>query len=162
MRRPAHAYTFSFAPNPDWSSFYAYGPEIKKYMQDFAQKYDLLPYISLNSKVLKAQWIEEKGICKSPMVEDCVKPNADLVRPLSVDEVQVDVNGTVIDDWCHVLVNGTGFLNSWKCKQTKDLPIKPSEQWRCLQGFTGPTIPGLHSFGGKLLHSASWDSCKSS
>lgn len=21
----------------------------------------------------------------------------------------------MISDWCHVFVNGTGFLNSWKC-----------------------------------------------
>lgn len=70
MSSPAHAYTFSFEPNPDWSSFYAYGPEIKGYMQGFAQKYDLSPFISLNSKVLKAEWKEEKGICESPRVDN--------------------------------------------------------------------------------------------
>lgn len=62
-RRPAHAYTFAFEPNPDWSTFYAYGPEIKKYMQGFGDKYDLSPFIKLNSKVLKAVWKEEQGIC---------------------------------------------------------------------------------------------------
>jgi cation diffusion facilitator CzcD-associated flavoprotein CzcO len=51
------------------------------------------------------------------------------------DEVDVDVDGTIVHDWCNVIVNGTGFLNSWK--------------W--------PKIEGLHEFSGKLLHSASWD-----
>lgn len=27
---PAHAYTYSFEPNPNWSSFYAAAPEIRK------------------------------------------------------------------------------------------------------------------------------------
>jgi hypothetical protein len=78
--RPAHAYTFSFEPNPDWSSFYAYGPEIKQYMQAFAQNHDLMPYIELNSKVLKAEWIEEKGICKFFMVDICAKQYANFMR----------------------------------------------------------------------------------
>lgn len=33
-----------------------------------------------------------------------------------VDQVKVEQNGQVKDDWCHVLINGTGFLNSWKCE----------------------------------------------
>lgn len=33
------------------------------YMERFADKYDLLPYIKLNSKVLSAVWKEEEGIC---------------------------------------------------------------------------------------------------
>lgn len=61
---PAHAYTYSFEPNPNWSSFYAYAPEIKQYFLDFAAKYDLLPFVKLNSKVLSAVWQEEKGICE--------------------------------------------------------------------------------------------------
>jgi hypothetical protein len=26
---PAHAYTFSFEPNPEWDCFFAYAPQIK-------------------------------------------------------------------------------------------------------------------------------------
>ncbi|KAH0847215.1 hypothetical protein AYO21_02604 [Fonsecaea monophora] len=111
---PAHAYTYSFEPNPEWSTFYAYAPEIKQYFEKFADKYDLHPNIKLNSKVLSATWVEDKGIY----------------------EVEVDVEGRKINDWCHVIINGTGFLNDWK--------------W--------PKIEGLHDFKGKLLHSANWDS----
>jgi hypothetical protein len=42
-------------------------------MQEFARKHDLMPYIELSSKVLKAEWIEEKGICKFPVAEMCAK-----------------------------------------------------------------------------------------
>lgn len=44
-------------------------------------------------------------------------------------------DGTVIEDTADVLVNGSGILNKWR--------------W--------PDIKGLHSFQGKLLHSAAWD-----
>jgi cation diffusion facilitator CzcD-associated flavoprotein CzcO len=61
---PAHNYTFPFEPNPNWSSFYAYAPEIKQYFVDFANKYDLMPYVQLNTKVVSAVWDEEKGTCE--------------------------------------------------------------------------------------------------
>lgn len=107
-------YTYAFEPNPNWSTFYAYAPEIKEYFENFAKKYELDPYVTLNSRVLSATWIEDKGIY----------------------EVEIDCNGETIHDWCHVFINGTGFLNSWK--------------W--------PKIEGLHDFKGTLLHSANWDS----
>ncbi|KAJ9612905.1 hypothetical protein H2200_002846 [Cladophialophora chaetospira] len=59
---PAHSYTYSFEPNPDWSTFYAYAPEIRTYFERFASKYDLHPFIKLNSRVQSAVWKEEKGI----------------------------------------------------------------------------------------------------
>jgi hypothetical protein len=62
--RPAHAYTYSFEPNPNWSSFYAYAPEIRQYFEGFAQKHGLMPNIKLNSRILSATWAEEKGICE--------------------------------------------------------------------------------------------------
>jgi cation diffusion facilitator CzcD-associated flavoprotein CzcO len=38
-------------------------------------------------------------------------------------------------DWAHVLINGSGILNTWR--------------W--------PDIEGLHDFKGSLMHSAKWD-----
>jgi hypothetical protein len=70
--RPAHAYTYSFEPNPNWSSFYAYAPEIRQYFQDFADKYDLMPFVKLNSKVLSATWQEDKGICQFCLSCRCI------------------------------------------------------------------------------------------
>jgi hypothetical protein len=39
---------------------------------------------------------------------------ADFERS-STDAVKIQTADGVIDDRCHVLVNGTGYLNSWKC-----------------------------------------------
>lgn len=110
---PAHAYTYTFEPNPEWNCFYAPAAQIKAYFEGFAKKYDLYPYIKLNSKMQSATWDEAKGIYN----------------------LKINVDGTEVEDWCHVLINGTGFLNDWK--------------W--------PKVPGLHDFEGTLLHSANWD-----
>ncbi|KAJ5085310.1 hypothetical protein N7532_010081 [Penicillium argentinense] len=50
-------------------------------------------------------------------------------------EIKDSVKNVLMRDSCDVLVNAGGILNAWK--------------W--------PTIPGLHDFQGKLVHSASWD-----
>ena len=112
LSSPAHNYTYPFEPNPNWSSFYAFGPEIKQYFEDFAKKYDLMRYVKLNSKVLSATWDESTGICMFSLRLHTKICNA---NQSSSDNVQIESEGKVIDDWCHVLVNGTGFLNSWKC-----------------------------------------------
>lgn len=63
---PSHGFTFSFDPNPDWSSFYATGQEIQKYFEEFYRKYDLSPYMRFNTLVVAAKWHQEKGECTLP------------------------------------------------------------------------------------------------
>lgn len=48
---PAHSYTYSFATNPEWSAFYAPGPEIRAYFEGVADKYDLKRQIEFNSEI---------------------------------------------------------------------------------------------------------------
>ncbi|MEQ8660875.1 MAG: NAD(P)/FAD-dependent oxidoreductase, partial [Gammaproteobacteria bacterium] len=48
---PAHLYTYSFEPNPEWSSTFASGPEIQAYFERVAAKYDVIPYIRFNEAV---------------------------------------------------------------------------------------------------------------
>src|SRR5438874_9352458 len=38
---PAHCYTYSFAPNPEWSQFYALGPEIQRYFEDVTDEFHI-------------------------------------------------------------------------------------------------------------------------
>lgn len=63
---PSHAYQFYWNRNPDWSSFYSPAPEILKYLQDTAEKFDLYKYIHLKHRVLGTKWDEDKGkwICQ--------------------------------------------------------------------------------------------------
>lgn len=55
---PAHAYTYSFAPNPDWSAFYAGGPEIKRYFEGVAERYGLGPFIQFGAEVTSCTYDE--------------------------------------------------------------------------------------------------------
>ena len=42
---PSHLYSFSFAPNPDWTQTYSAQPEIRDYLLRLAREHDL--YLSL-------------------------------------------------------------------------------------------------------------------
>ncbi len=53
---PSHLYSFSFAPNPDWSETYSPQPEIWAYLRDTAARAGVLPHVRWNSPVLDASW----------------------------------------------------------------------------------------------------------
>ena len=48
---PAHLYTYSFEPNPDWSRTFAPGPEICAYFESVAQKYNVHQFVEFNEAV---------------------------------------------------------------------------------------------------------------
>lgn len=50
-------------------------------------------------------------------------------------DVQDLQTNTAHQHTAHIVVNASGYLNHW----------------------TWPDIPGLHSFQGKIVHSAAWD-----
>lgn len=90
---PAHSYTFSFEGNPEWSGFYSYSNEIQDYMLSFAKKYRAEEFVTLNTEVTGATWIEETG-----------KWRVDLKGK----------DGRTFTDECDILVNGSGVVNKWK------------------------------------------------
>ncbi len=53
---PAHAYTYSFAPNPEWSRFYAPGAEIQRYFEDVTDRHAVRDRIRFNSEVTACEW----------------------------------------------------------------------------------------------------------
>ncbi len=57
---PAHSYTYSFALNPDWSSYYAPGPEIRDYFEKVATSFDLHRSIRFNSPIARCEWCDGK------------------------------------------------------------------------------------------------------
>ena len=48
---PSHLYSFSFAPNPDWSRTYSPQPEIRDYLQRCARDFDLYRSIRFGTTV---------------------------------------------------------------------------------------------------------------
>lgn len=49
------------APQPEWSSFYAPGPEIRAYLEHVVEKYKLARYIKLQHELVHAQYDEPQG-----------------------------------------------------------------------------------------------------
>ena len=48
----SHSYTYSFAPNPDWSREYPAGPEIFEYFESVAKKFGVDAFIRFNEEIV--------------------------------------------------------------------------------------------------------------
>jgi cation diffusion facilitator CzcD-associated flavoprotein CzcO len=59
---PAHLYSFSFAPNPDWSSVYAPQAEIRAYIERCAARYQLAGRVRFSAQVISAE-LDEARAC---------------------------------------------------------------------------------------------------
>ena len=57
---PAHLYSLSFASNPDWTSVFAQGHEIRDYLERAAD--EVRPRIRLNTPVLDMAWDDDREL----------------------------------------------------------------------------------------------------
>ncbi|MFC3713994.1 flavin-containing monooxygenase [Sphingoaurantiacus capsulatus] len=58
---PSHLYSYSFAPNPNWTRAFARQPEILAYFRDVAERYGLNPHIRFGTEVEGASFDEAAG-----------------------------------------------------------------------------------------------------
>jgi cation diffusion facilitator CzcD-associated flavoprotein CzcO len=56
---PSHLYSFSFAPNPDWTRTYSRQPEIRDYLRRVVEEHGVTPHIRLGCEVKGARWAED-------------------------------------------------------------------------------------------------------
>ena len=56
---PSHLYSFSFAPNPDWSQTYSPQPEIWDYLRRTADEFEITPHVRYGHDVVSAEWDED-------------------------------------------------------------------------------------------------------
>jgi cation diffusion facilitator CzcD-associated flavoprotein CzcO len=59
---PSHLYSFSFAPNPDWSSTFSPQPEILDYLKGCAERFGVMPHIRFDTELQSAAWDDEDGL----------------------------------------------------------------------------------------------------
>lgn len=52
----SHLYSFSFAPNPNWTRLFARQVEIRAYLEEITDRYRLRPRIRLGATVTAAEW----------------------------------------------------------------------------------------------------------
>jgi cation diffusion facilitator CzcD-associated flavoprotein CzcO len=53
---PSHLYSYSFAPNPDWSHRFSPGPEIQAYFGRVAHEHGLEPITRFGEEVVSCRW----------------------------------------------------------------------------------------------------------
>ena len=56
---PSHLYSFSFAPNPEWSATYSAQPEIRAYLERCVADFGVEPYLHYGVEVTGATWNAE-------------------------------------------------------------------------------------------------------
>ena len=57
----SHLYSFSFAPNRNWTRTYAYQPEILSYLESVADDFDLRRHLMLGTSVQRLVWNEQEA-----------------------------------------------------------------------------------------------------
>ena len=55
---PSHLYSFSFAPNPNWSRSFSAQQEIWDYLEHCADRFDVRRYLRFDTEVRRAAWDE--------------------------------------------------------------------------------------------------------
>jgi cation diffusion facilitator CzcD-associated flavoprotein CzcO len=58
---PSHLYSFSFAPNPDWSRTFSPQWEIQDYLRRCADRFRVLPHVRFHHAVTDAHWDDVHG-----------------------------------------------------------------------------------------------------
>ncbi|KAJ1329041.1 hydroxyversicolorone monooxygenase [Microdochium nivale] len=90
---PAHIYSYSFNPNPEWSNVYVGAAEIHQYLKNTSAKYDCDKFITYRRRVAKARWDERSSLWQLKVVDV--------------------VSGREFEDSCNILINASGPLSQW-------------------------------------------------
>jgi cation diffusion facilitator CzcD-associated flavoprotein CzcO len=117
---PSHLYSFSFAPNPNWSRRFAPQAEILRYLQATASTMGVLPHVRLNTEVTGARWLEDLALWEVTLT------HGEIVR-------------------CRVLVSAVGQLSrplvpSIPGQDQLGVPQFHSAQWDASVNLKGKTV----------------------
>ncbi|MCP5041586.1 MAG: NAD(P)/FAD-dependent oxidoreductase [bacterium] len=55
---PSHMYSYSFAPNPEWSHRHSPGAEIQAYFEDVAHRYEVDSRIQYNKEITRCEFVD--------------------------------------------------------------------------------------------------------
>ena len=56
---PSHLYSFSFAPNPDWTHVYGRQPEIRAYLERVTDEFGVRPHLHTGTDLVSGVWDDE-------------------------------------------------------------------------------------------------------
>ena len=87
---PSHLYSYSFAPNPDWSRTYGKQPEILAYLRGVAHEHDAIRHMRFGTDVEHAEWDEtqrrwtvrtNRGVLSADVLISAVGPFSEAKIP---------------------------------------------------------------------------------
>ena len=88
---PSHLYSFSFAPNPDWSHAFSRQPEIRAYLERVTDEFGVRPHLHLGTDVVAGGWDDDALLwrletSRGPLTADLVVSGCGgLVEPALPD-----------------------------------------------------------------------------
>src|SRR5437763_8488352 len=59
---PSNLYSFSFAPNPEWTRTYPKQPELERYLRRCAEDFGVLDRIRPSCPVTDGEWDQDAGV----------------------------------------------------------------------------------------------------
>ncbi|KAH7025578.1 hypothetical protein B0J12DRAFT_771672 [Macrophomina phaseolina] len=126
----SHVYQYTFAWNPNWTSRFAPGHEIRKYYSDVATKFDVRRFAHFNTRVNSATWDEVSG-------------KWTVLVTGKGDEAPRAVKGDVF-------VNAGGVLNNWRWPDIEGLhdfrgTLLHTANWNESPEFEGKTVAVIGS-----------------
>ncbi|WP_057391923.1 flavin-containing monooxygenase [Ralstonia solanacearum] len=65
----SHLYSFSFAPNPDWSRMYSPQPEIRAYLERCTDRFGVRPHVRFNHELNRAAFDDAAGVWTLEMAD---------------------------------------------------------------------------------------------
>jgi cation diffusion facilitator CzcD-associated flavoprotein CzcO len=86
---PSNLYSFSFAPNPDWSRTYALQPEIYRYLRGIAERYGLYPHVRLECEVTSARWDDAANLWRLETAKGALTADMLIAAPGGLSEPSV-------------------------------------------------------------------------
>ncbi|KAN0117589.1 FAD/NAD(P)-binding domain containing protein [Hyaloscypha variabilis] len=137
---PAIFYSFSFCPNPKWTTFHPSGPEIVKYLHGVCDQYRIMDKIQLNTDVRECKWLDNEQVWEVTL-QHLMTGVGDLSEYERSQKIQEHGRESVYVSEekirAKVLISSVGGLVEPK--------VWPEE------------VPGKESFQGQIFHSARWD-----
>ncbi|KAF1837180.1 FAD/NAD(P)-binding domain-containing protein [Decorospora gaudefroyi] len=137
---PAVFYSFSFAQNPNWSSFHPPGREFVRYYHEVCDKYKITDKFELNTDIEACRWLDDEQLWEVTL-RRMVSGMGDLS---SKDRIKI-----VQEKGEHAVYSETEI-------------VKAKVVVSCVGGLVEPRgwpdeIKGIENFKGKMFHSARWD-----
>lgn len=136
---PAIFYSFSFCPNPKWTTFHPEGREIVNYLQGVCDKYEIVDKIQLNTDVRECKWLETEQVWEATLQHLVIGAGdlseydrAQRIKDHGWDSVYAFQEKIRVK----ILISAVGAL-----VEPKSWPEK---------------IPGYEKFEGPIFHSARW------